>query len=81
VPEDKINDDRLYRSMDRVLPHKEAAEVHLKDRQGTLFSLKYDLLLYDITSTYFDGQANANCRRPAAIRDHRPDCKQVCSGW
>jgi transposase len=78
---EKINEDRLYRALDRLLPHKESLETHLKQRLGTLFQLEYDLLLYDVTSTYFEGQALRN--RLAArgySRDHRPDCKQVCIG-
>ncbi len=57
IPVDRINDDRLYRTLDKLLPHKEALEIHLKNRLGKLFDLSYDLLLYDITSTYFEGQA------------------------
>src|SRR3989442_4504275 len=53
VPSEQVNDDRLYRALDRLLPHKEALERHLKERLGTLFALDYDLLLYDVTSTYF----------------------------
>jgi len=79
IPVDKINDDRLYRSLDKLLPHKEKLEIHLKNRLGELFDLSYDLLLYDITSTYFEGQA---LRNPLAqrgySRDKRGDCKQVC---
>jgi transposase len=78
---DKINDDRLYRALDQLLPHKEALEVHLKARLGTLFGLEYDILLYDVTSTYFEGQANGNCLAQRGYsRDHRHDCKQVCIG-
>src|SRR4051812_26932790 len=81
LPEAKVNDDRLYRALDRLLPHKDALEGHLKERLGSLFELEYDLLLYDVTSTYFEGQANRN---PLAARgysrDHRSDCKQVCIG-
>src|SRR3990172_5986095 len=81
LAEAKVNDDRLYRALDRLLPHKDALEQHLQARLGTLFRLEDDLLLYDVTSTYFEGQAAAN--RLAArgySRDHRPDCKQVCIG-
>lgn len=79
VPEDKINDDRLYRTLDRVLVHKEAIEQHLRDRLGQLFSISDDLLLYDVTSTYFEGLALGNQQaRRGHSRDHRPDCKQVC---
>jgi transposase len=81
LPEAKVNDDRLYRALDRILPHKEALEKHLKERLGTLFKLEYDLLLYDITSTYFEGQANGNTLAARGYsRDHRSDCKQVCIG-
>lgn len=79
VSVDKINDDRLYRALDELLPHKEKLEVHLKQRLGELFDLKYDLLLYDMTSTYFEGQANKNdLAQRGYSRDQRPDCKQVC---
>ena len=79
VPADQINEDRLYRALDRLLPHKEALERHLKTRLGELFALEYDLLLYDVTSTYFEGLAQGNhLARRGHSRDHRPDCKQVC---
>ena len=55
-----MNDDRLYRALDALLPHKAALEQHLKHRLGELFELDYDLLLYDVTSTYFEGEAAAN---------------------
>jgi transposase len=81
LPEAKVNDDRLYRALDRILPHKDALEKHLKERLGTLFKLEYDLLLYDVTSTYFEGQANGNTQAARGYsRDHRSDCKQVCIG-
>jgi transposase len=81
VAEEKVNDDRLYRVLDQVLPHKALLEAHLKERLGSLFGLTYDLLLYDITSTYFEGQAAANpLARRGYSRDHRPDCKQVLIG-
>ena len=60
IAEAKVNDDRLYRALDQLLPHKARLEAHLKERLGTLFRLEYDLLLYDVTSTYFEGQAAAN---------------------
>lgn len=79
VPSDQVNDDRLYRALDRLLPHKAAIEQHLKNRLGELFSLDYDLLLYDVTSTYFEGLAPVNPQaKRGHSRDHRPDCKQVC---
>jgi transposase len=79
VPVDEVNDDRLYRALDQLLPHKAAIEAHLKRRLGELFKLDYDLLLYDVTSTYFEGQATSNPQaKRGHSRDHRPDCKQVC---
>jgi len=79
VPSDKVNDDRLYRALDALLPHKQTLEVFLKERLGKLFDLKYDLILYDVTSTYFEGEAAGNALAQRGYsRDHRPDCKQVC---
>jgi transposase len=81
VPIDQVDDNRLYRGLDALLPHKRALEVFLKQRFGELFALEYDLLLYDLTSTYFEGQAQANpLAQRGYSRDHRPDCKQVCIG-
>jgi transposase len=81
IPVEKVNEQRLYRALDALLPHKEALEVFLKNRLGELFALEYDLLLYDVTSTYFEGQAQSNpLARRGYSRDHRPDCKQVCIG-
>ncbi len=78
VPEEKVNEDRLYRALDTLLPHKKALEKLLKEKLGELFHLDYDLLLYDITSTYFEGQAEGNPQAQRGYsRDHRPDCKQV----
>jgi transposase len=81
VPVDKVDDNRLYRGLDEVLPLKQAMEVFLKQRFGELFAIEYDLLLYDVTSTYFEGQSNRNpLAQRGYSRDHRPDCKQVCIG-
>ncbi len=81
VPIEKVHTDRLYEGMDRLLPHKEAIERHLKERLGDLFDLKYDLLLYDITSTYFEGQCAGNpMAKHGYSRDNRSDCLQVCIG-
>jgi transposase len=78
VPAEKVNEQRLYRVLDVLLPHKLALEKHLKEKLGELFTLDYDLLLYDVTSTYFEGQAEANPQAQRGYsRDHRPDCKQV----
>jgi transposase len=74
-----VNDDRLYRALDQVLPHKVAIEQHLKKRLGELFHLDYDLMLYDVTSTYFEGLADGNeIASRGHSRDHRSDCTQVC---
>lgn len=79
IPLDKVNDDRLYRTLDSLLPHKAKLEKHLKERLGELFGLEYDLLLYDVTSTYFEGDSSDNDQAKRGYsRDHRPDCKQVC---
>lgn len=79
IPEEKMNDDRLYRALDKLLPYKSGLEKHLKEQLGELFQLKYDLLLYDVTSTYFEGEAADNKQAQYGYsRDHRPDCKQVC---
>lgn len=81
VPAAKVDDNRLYRGLDQLLPLKEKLEVFLKERYGTLFGIDYDLLLYDVTSTYFEGQAAANpLAKRGYSRDHRSDCKQVCIG-
>jgi transposase len=78
VPSHSVNDDRLYRALDRLLPQKAALEEHLKERAGRLFGLDYELLLYDLTSTYFEGACNSNAQAQRGYsRDSRPDCKQV----
>jgi len=80
VPVDRVDDNRLYRTLDQLLPHKQQLEAHLKNRMGELFGLEYDLLMYDITSTYFEGQANFDLAQRGYSRDNRSDCKQVCIG-
>jgi transposase len=73
-----VNKDRLYRALDRLLAHKAAVERHLSERCGELFAIDNDVLLYDVTSTYFEGLADANPQAQRGYsRDHRPDCKQV----
>jgi transposase len=75
----QVNKDRLYRALDRLLPHKAALEAHLSKRIGELFAVDNEVLLYDVTSTYFEGQAEGNPQAQRGhSRDHRPDCKQVC---
>ena len=77
--DEEVNKDRLYRGLDRLLVHKGALEAHLSQRCGELFAIHNEVLLYDVTSTYFEGLAEANPQaRRGYSRDHRPDCKQVC---
>lgn len=79
VAPEKVHTDRLYLGLDQLLPHKEAIEKHLKQRLGELFDLDYELLLYDVTSTYFEGQGKANpLAKRGHSRDQRPDCLRVC---
>jgi transposase len=81
VSPEKVHTDRLYAALDQLLPHKEAIEKHLKERLGDLFGLEYDLLLYDVTSTYFEGECKSNpMAKRGYSRDSRPDCLQVCIG-
>ena len=77
VQSERLYEERLYRALDRLLPHKEAIEAHLVKRLGALFELDYDLLLYDVTSTYFEGVADPAIAKRGYSRDHRPDCVQV----
>ena len=81
VPAECIHTTRLYEGLDQLLPHKAALEQHLRGRLGELFELNCDLLLYDVTSTYFEGEAAGNpLAQRGYSRDSRPDCKQVCIG-
>lgn len=74
----KVNDSRLYRCLDRLLPHKTKLERHLSARYGELFAAEFDVLLYDLTSSYVEGAAAQDpMMRRGYSRDHRPDCKQV----
>ncbi|MDP9205826.1 MAG: IS1634 family transposase [Gemmatimonadota bacterium] len=78
IEEGKLNDTRLYRCLDRILPHKTQLERHLKQRYGELFGAEFDVLLYDLTSTYVEGAAEKNpMMRRGYSRDHRPDCEQM----
>ncbi len=81
VPGEKVNDDRLYRALDALLPHKDGLCRHLQTRYGELFGSTFDFLFYDITSTYFEGEANGNPQAKRGYsRDSRPDCPQVLIG-
>jgi transposase len=78
IEEGKINDTRSCRCLDRILPHKTQLERHLKNRYGELFGAEFDVLLYDLTSTYVEGAAEKNPMvRRGYSRDHRPDCEQL----
>jgi transposase len=78
IEEGKINDTRLYRCLDQILPHKAKLEQHLKQRYGELFGAEFDVLLYDLTSTYVEGAAEKNPMMGRGYsRDHRPDCEQM----
>lgn len=81
VPPDKVNEQRLYRGLDALLPHKDKLFEHFQQVYGELFGTTCDLLLYDITSTFFEGQGQAQANpqaRRGYSRDSRPDCVQVC---
>src|SRR5712671_4403298 len=79
LEDEEVNKDRLYRGLDHLLAYKSELEAHLSQRCGELFATQNEVLLYDVTSTYFEGQAEANPQAQRGYsRDHRPDCKQVC---
>jgi transposase len=81
IPLAAINDDRLYRCLDLVLPHKQAIEERIAGVGQSLFGQSYRYLLYDLTSTYFEGQMERNPKAGRGYsRDHRPDCKQITIG-
>jgi transposase len=81
VPVSQINDARLYRGLDVLLANKDRLCTHLQERYQSWFGVDFEFLLYDVTSTYFEGQAQANPKAARGYsRDHRPDCKQVNIG-
>lgn len=81
IPAHQVYDNRLYRGLDKLLPLKDGLQHHLKERMGELFNIEYDLFLYDVTSTYVEGEhANSDLCQRGYSRDSRPDCKQVCIG-
>ena len=81
VPDDRINETRLYRGLDQLLGCKDIICRHLQDTWGAWFKADYDFLLYDVTSTYFEGQCEDNQKAARGYsRDNRSDCKQVCIG-
>jgi transposase len=78
---DKINDDRLYRGLDELHAHKEQLTKHLLGRYRSWFGVGFEFLIYDVTSTFFEGQAKGNSKAARGYsRDSRPDCQQVCIG-
>jgi len=78
VPDEAVTKDRLYRTLDRLLPAQVAIENDLKARFQGLFQLDYDLLLYDLTSSYFEGLSEENdLAERGYSRDHRGDCQQI----
>lgn len=81
VTPEQVHTYRLYKTLDRLLPLKEALEKHLRERLGGLFQLKCELLLYDVTSTYFEGELKGcPLAKRGYSRDSRPDRPQVCIG-
>lgn len=77
----RINDDRLYRALDVLGRHKEKLCAHLMERYRDWFGVRMEFLLYDVTSTFFEGQAGKNPKAARGYsRDKRSDCKQVCIG-
>jgi len=78
---EKINDDRLYRGLDALHEHKEKLTQHLLQRYESWFGVGFEFLIYDVTSTFFEGQVAGNPQAARGYsRDNRPDCKQVCIG-
>jgi hypothetical protein len=81
VPLAKINDARLYRGLDALWPHKDALCQHLLAKYRDWLGVRFEFLLYDVTSTYFEGWAEQNEKAARGYsRDSRPDCKQGCIG-
>jgi transposase len=75
--------DTLYRCLDKLLPHKDALMLFLKQRWGELFGASFDVLLYDLTSTYFESDTPREApdkRQYGYSRDKRGDCRQVVIG-
>ena len=78
---DTLVDESLYQNLDRLHPQRVAIEEGLAERERTLFNLDASLFLYDLTSTYFEGQCLENPQAQRGYsRDSRPDCKQVVMG-
>jgi len=81
IPLARVNDDRLYRGLDVLARHKEKLCAHLMERYRDWFGVRFEFLVYDVTSTFFEGQAARNAKAARGYsRDQRSDCKQVCIG-
>ena len=77
---DKINEDRLYRGLDELVGKKDQLTAHLLKRYESLFGVGFEFLIYDVTSTFFEGRGGGQKAARGHSRDKRPDCKQVCIG-
>jgi transposase len=78
---EQINEARLYRTLDHIIAHKDEVSRHLQERYRDLFGTEFEFLIYDVTSTYFEGQSKNNPQAKRGYsRDHRSDCVQVCIG-
>lgn len=81
VPFFQVNESRLYRGLDVLHAHKDKLCMHLQERYRSWFGVEFEFLLYDVTSTFFEGEAKANAKAARGYsRDKRPDCKQVNIG-
>jgi len=81
IPVESVNDDRLYRALNKIGAHKDRLCEHLMERYRQWFGVHFEFLLYDVTSTYFEGRAERNTKAARGYsRDQRSDCKQVCIG-
>jgi transposase len=77
----KVNDDRLYRGLDALHAQKQKLTAHLLARYQSWFGVRFEFLLYDVSSTFFEGRsAGGSLAARGHSRDQRPDCRQVCIG-
>jgi len=81
IPTDRINDDRLYRCLDVALLYKEAVEERIAGVGRSWFGQSYRYLLYDLTSTYFEGQMEANLKAPARLLAGPSSGLQAALDW
>ena len=79
---EKVNEDRLYRGLDALHDHKEELTQHLLQKYQSWFGVGFEFLIYDVTSTFFEGQVVGNAKAARGYsRDNRPDCKRYASAW